>query len=140
MRPIPFNSLDAIDSPADEANHSSFLFDQFRRRVARSKRETPTGVVPHPELTPQQRQHIQARSINPMSGAGAGGFGSGSSGGGVPIRRFGGTGGSVAERVMIFERCPVFGTDGRAGGAATATPGEKPNWRANLPDTNNRVS
>ena len=35
-----------------------FLLEQLRRRTAR--RSTP--VAPHPELTPQQRQHIIERS------------------------------------------------------------------------------
>ena len=35
-----------------------FMLEQLRRRTAR--RSTP--VAPHPELTPQQRQHIIERS------------------------------------------------------------------------------
>jgi len=159
-----FDSFDAIDAlsnasgDGDASSHSSYLFDQFRRKVARSKRETP--LAPHPELTPQQRQHIQARSSaaaavsagqtggGPLAVAGMGG---GAAIVGGPMRRFN-TGGSVAERVMIFERCPVFGTSGGgadgkatagggAGGAGSAEKKKEPNWRANLPEqTNNRLN
>lgn len=43
---------------------------------------------PHPELTPQQKQHIV--DINSAQNQ--------------PPKRFGG---SVADRVMLFERCPI---------------------------------
>ena len=125
----PFDdAVDSISNASDDSSsHSSFLFDQFRRRVARSKRETPSA--PHPELTPQQRQHIQARTTTPQAQT----VGSA----GAPMRRFN-TGGSVAERVMIFERCPVFGTEAKGGNNEKK---KEPNWRANLPETtNNRVS
>ncbi|XP_059082126.1 uncharacterized protein LOC131879739 isoform X1 [Tigriopus californicus] len=78
---------------------SNLILDQLRRRSAR--REIPSA--PHPELTPQQKQHIMERSSqgpNSTSSFGSSGF---------PFRRFLG-GGSVAERVLIFERCPVFQT------------------------------
>lgn len=46
----------------------------------------PDQQVPHPELTTSQRQHIRQTAAN-------------------PVRPFL-TKGSVAERVLIFERCP----------------------------------
>ena len=49
--PFDVDSVDGAMASDDSSNHSSYLFDQFRRRVARSKRETPSA--PHPELTPQ---------------------------------------------------------------------------------------
>ena len=116
---------------------SSFLFDQFRRRtVARTK---PPDAPPHPELTPAQRQHIQDKRTIPNQEIQA-----------SPVPRRFNTGGSVAERVMIFERAPsLFSSDGIKASAAASSlssPGEiekkkEPNWRANLPDTStsNRV-
>lgn len=83
----------------DMDDGSNLILDQLRRRSAR--REIPSA--PHPELTPQQKQHIMERSSlgpNSTSSFGSSGF---------PFRRFLG-GGSVAERVLIFERCPVFQT------------------------------
>ena len=79
----------------DSSGHSSFLFDQFRRRIAAKNKQ---AAPPHPELTPQQRQHIYERST-PSGAALANSQ--------QPLRRIM-SGGSVAERVMIFERCPVF--------------------------------
>ena len=90
---------------------------QFRRRTVTK----PDVAPPHPELTPVQRQHIQARStstqgVGPgpslgVAGAVGGGPVVGVAGapgqGHIPMRRFN-TGGSVAERVMIFERAPTL--------------------------------
>lgn len=56
-------------------------------RVAGVRR---TEQVPHPELTTQQKQHIRAQADKVA---------------GSPIRPFL-TRGSVAERVLIFEKCP----------------------------------
>ena len=65
---------------------------------------------PHPELTPQQKQHISERSspANLANSVNAAGVNPNIAiaGGVQPPKRFGG---SVAERVMIFERCPIFG-------------------------------
>ena len=79
----------------DTSGHSSFLFDQFRRRIAAKNKQ---AAPPHPELTPQQRQHIYERSTP---------NGTLLANSQQPLRRIM-SGGSVAERVMIFERCPVF--------------------------------
>eukprot|EP00095_Tigriopus_kingsejongensis_P009734 maker-scaffold429_size173697-snap-gene-0.35 protein:Tk09734 transcript:maker-scaffold429_size173697-snap-gene-0.35-mRNA-1 annotation:"hypothetical protein D910_10866" len=104
-----FNSVkNAFERIADDGepefvemeDSSNLILDQLRRRS--NRREIP--FAPHPELTPQQKQHIMERSsMGPHSGST--GFGST----GFPFRRFLG-GGSVAERVLIFERCPVFQT------------------------------
>lgn len=57
--------------------------------------------VPHPELTSQQKQHIRAAAA-----AAAASDTAGTSGNIVnPVRPFL-TRGSVAERVLIFEKCP----------------------------------
>ena len=81
----------------------------------------PDVAPPHPELTPVQRQHIQARSTS-TQGVGPGpslgvaeavgggpvvGVAGAPGQGHIPMRRFN-TGGSVAERVMIFERAPTL--------------------------------
>jgi hypothetical protein len=108
----PFNRSDefldggGVDDPS---GHSSFLFDQFRRRVAAKNKQS---APPHPELTPQQKQHIYERSSSIPAGMSL-------NNPQQPLRRIL-SGGSVAERVMIFERCPVFnapdtGKDGRVG-------------------------
>ena len=55
----------------------------------RSRPQRPLIAPPHPELTPQQKQHIV--DLNSAQNQ-------------APPKRFGG---SVAERVMIFERCPI---------------------------------
>ncbi|XP_049822066.1 serine/threonine-protein phosphatase 2A regulatory subunit B'' subunit alpha isoform X2 [Aethina tumida] len=52
----------------------------------RATTRRPEQTVPHPELTTSQRQHLRQTSAN-------------------PVRPFL-TRGSVAERVLIFERCP----------------------------------
>jgi len=77
---------------------SAFLLEQFRRRNKRRMTETP--AAPHPELTPQQRQHISNRTATPTASQQS-----------VPIRRMM-PGGSVAERVLMFEKVPpMFGLD-----------------------------
>ncbi|XP_067014157.2 uncharacterized protein [Anabrus simplex] len=58
-------------------------------------------AVPHPELTTQQRQHIRAAAAAAAANLPAGG-----SSGNNPVRPFL-TRGSVAERVLIFEKCPT---------------------------------
>ena len=76
---------------------SSFLLEQLRRR---NKRRMETPAAPHPELTPQQKQHIFERSSTPSTLQP-----------GAPMRRML-PGGSVAERVLMFEKSPsLFGLD-----------------------------
>ncbi|KAF4524700.1 hypothetical protein B566_EDAN014301 [Ephemera danica] len=58
-----------------------------------SQRRASKASVPHPELTSQQRQHIRERAGPPSSAVLN------------PVRPFL-TRGSVAERVLIFEKCP----------------------------------
>ena len=71
------------------------VFNTFRRR---NKRRMETPAAPHPELTPQQKQHIFERTSTP-----------GNLQPGAPTRRIL-PGGSVAERVLMFEKSPfVFG-------------------------------
>jgi len=57
-----------------------------------SPRPRSEQTVPHPELTSQQRQHIRAAAAATVTGNN-------------PVRPFL-TRGSVAERVLIFEKCP----------------------------------
>ena len=88
------SSVNGLDDPS---SHSSFLFDQFRRRVAAKNKQQ--AALPHPELTPQQKQHIYERSSSSPAGSSL-------TSPQQPLRRIM-SGGSVAERVMIFERCPT---------------------------------
>ena len=109
MRPNSLLARNAsmFDTPGWADDPSSFLLEQLRRRKLR-RMETPPAA-PHPELTPMQRQHIIERSA---AGSGSG-VGAGGSGGSmqVPIRRML-PGGSVAERVMLFENSPsIFGLE-----------------------------
>ena len=85
------------------------MLEQLRRRTAR--RSTP--VAPHPELTPQQRQHIIERSNSTGSMAPPAAVSANAaypvlnySSQGFPMRRFL-SGGSVAERVLAFEKSPT---------------------------------
>ncbi|CAG0921573.1 unnamed protein product, partial [Notodromas monacha] len=94
------------DGPTAES--TSQMAEWFRRKAARK------GNLPHPELTEQQRQHIKERSMSPTTYYNAAG---------VPIRPFL-TRGSVAERVLIFEKCPTEVRD-RTGAGSLGT------WRTN---------
>jgi len=93
VRPNSFGSMgkSIFDSPWGE-DPSSFLLEQFRRR---NKRRMEMPSAPHPELTPEQKQHISDRT--------------------TPLRRMysgGRPGGSVAERVLMFEKSPsAFGVE-----------------------------
>merc|ERR1719245_519445 len=93
VRPNSFGSMgkSIFDSPWGD-DPSSFLLEQFRRR---NKRRMEMPSAPHPELTPEQKQHISDRS--------------------TPLRRMypgGRPGGSVAERVLMFEKSPsAFGVE-----------------------------
>merc|ERR1719410_1205371 len=95
VRPNSFGSMgkSSFESPwADDP--SAFLLEQFRRR---NKRRNEIPSAPHPELTPEQKQHISERSSGIQPGA--------------PLRRML-PGGSVAERVLMFEKSPsAFGVD-----------------------------
>ena len=94
IRPNSFSAMGSGSlferSPWGE-DPSAFLLEQFRRRNKR--RMEPPGA-PHPELTPQQKQHISDRT-EPASQQ-------------LPRRLL--PNGSVAERVLMFEKSPsVFG-------------------------------
>ena len=73
----------------------SFLLDQLRRR---HKRRMETPAAPHPELTPQQRQHISERTATAAAASTPLNV--------MPSRRAMLPGGSVAERVLMFEKSP----------------------------------
>jgi len=97
VRPNSFGSMgkSTLDSPwADDP--SAFLLEQFRRR---NKRRMEMPSAPHPELTPEQKQHISERSSSGLMPVGN------------PLRRML-PGGSVAERVLMFEKSPsAFGVE-----------------------------
>ncbi|XP_064456710.1 mucin-5AC-like [Ornithodoros turicata] len=57
--------------------------------------DTVSPSIPHPKLTSSQKQHIRERSLSPTERGHAH----------VPVKPFL-TKGSVAERVLLFERCP----------------------------------
>lgn len=86
----------------------STLPEFYRRKLRKMQRkagspEPLAGVLatlPHPELTDQQKAHIRERSQSPTAAAFH------AAAGAAAIRPFL-TQGSVAERVMIFERAPV---------------------------------
>lgn len=59
----------------------------------------PTHSIPHPKLTSMQKQHIRDRSLSPTAMSMVDGSGP------APVRPFLSKG-SVAERVMLFERAP----------------------------------
>merc|ERR1719402_832337 len=103
VRPNSFTSMgrslfdrdsDRMSSSPWGDDPSAFLLEQFRRR---NKRRNEIPSAPHPELTPEQKQHISDRSSGMQPGA--------------PLRRML-PGGSVAERVLMFEKSPsAFGLD-----------------------------
>ncbi|XP_042206312.1 uncharacterized protein LOC121855441 [Homarus americanus] len=88
---------------ADEVG--STLPEFYRRKLRKMRKAgSPEPLVagsistlPHPELTDQQKAHIRERSQSPTTGYNSAG---------VAIRPFL-TQGSVAERVLIFERAPA---------------------------------
>ncbi|KAJ8870960.1 hypothetical protein PR048_027262 [Dryococelus australis] len=88
---------------------------RYAQPVAARGRLEAGRTVPHPELTNLQRQHL----LRTVPGAAA------AAAGANPVRPFL-TRGSVAERVLIFEKCPPTELllDKRRGLGATAAP-----WR-----------
>ena len=96
-QPFPFLSplgAPTVDPFGDE-------LDFFSR--IRSRPQRPLIAPPHPELTPQQKQHISERSSAAVAATAE-----------IiqnqPPKRFGG---SVADRVMLFERCPIINNDSK---------------------------
>lgn len=93
----------ALGIQADEVG--STLPEFYRRKLRKMRKAgSPEPLVagsisalPHPELTDQQKAHIRERSQSPTAGYNSAG---------VAIRPFL-TQGSVAERVLIFERAPA---------------------------------
>lgn len=81
--------VEAKDQDRDIAGTS-----RWGPRVNSPSRPRLEQLVPHPELTTQQRQHIRANAATAAAGSGNN-----------PVRPFL-TRGSVAERVLIFEKCP----------------------------------
>ena len=129
VRPNSFSSMGSrslFDGSPWGENPSAFLLEQFRRR---NKRRMEVPGAPHPELTPQQKQHISDRSAEGMTGA--------ASIQQLPRRLL--PNGSVAERVLMFEKSPSMFGDVRVppqrkepqltGTSITSTP-----WRASAQD------
>ncbi|MPC18324.1 hypothetical protein E2C01_011206 [Portunus trituberculatus] len=96
-------SRGALGIQADEVGST---LPEFYRRKLRKMRKAGSpepsvvgsiSALPHPELTDQQKAHIRERSQSPTAGYNSAG---------VAIRPFL-TQGSVAERVLIFERAPA---------------------------------
>ncbi|XP_077513907.1 uncharacterized protein LOC144124864 isoform X2 [Amblyomma americanum] len=80
--------------------------------------------IPHPRLTSSQKQHIRERSLSPTERTHMH----------VPVRPFL-TKGSVAERVLLFERCPERTSLERAPGAAKGKPTVYSTWKHGSADT-----
>nr|XP_045610119.1 AF4/FMR2 family member lilli-like isoform X4 [Procambarus clarkii] len=89
-----------------QADEVGSTLPEFYRRKLRKMRKAGSpeplvagsiSALPHPELTDQQKAHIRERSQSPTTGYNSAG---------VAIRPFL-TQGSVAERVLIFERAPT---------------------------------
>ena len=126
---LDFPKFGEIDEATSTTN---LMLEQLRRRTAR-RRDTP--AAPHPELTPQQKQHIFERSVTPNTlNYNSQGF---------PLRRFL-SGGSVAERVMIFERCPVFSPELKESRIPSNLVEKKrepaiASWRNNLHEVQNKT-
>lgn len=120
----PGDELQAAGQQPQSAGNSGLSLEALRRMKTRKMRKSPepqpTGTgsntsptsspLPHPELTVQQKQHLRERNLQQQ---GAGGHHATSVGlpvqytsTGIPIRPFL-TRGSVAERVLIFEKCPT---------------------------------
>ncbi|KAI9556816.1 hypothetical protein GHT06_016607 [Daphnia sinensis] len=122
----PADELQASAQHSQSAGNSGLNLEALRRMKTRKMRKSPepqpTGCgsnttsptsspLPHPELTVQQKQHLRERNLQQQ---GAGGHHHATSVGlpvqytstGIPIRPFL-TRGSVAERVLIFEKCPT---------------------------------
>lgn len=83
--------VDEVDSCKVVKDEKDFVSSRWGPRVNAVKPKVE--VVPHPELTVQQKQNIRSAAISS-----SGTFSN-------PVRPFL-TRGSVAERVMIFEKCP----------------------------------
>ncbi|XP_014221215.1 uncharacterized protein LOC106648660 isoform X3 [Trichogramma pretiosum] len=86
-----FKDADKDEEKKEEAkDDKDFIASRWGLRL-NSPRPRPVEQVPHPELTTQQKQHIRAAAATNT--------------GNNPVRPFL-TRGSVAERVLIFEKCP----------------------------------
>lgn len=127
--PGPVNLGDELQSALQQsqlaAGSSGLSLEALRRMKTRKMRKSPepqptgsgsntgsptSSPLPHPELTVQQKQHLRERNLQQQ---GSSGHHVGSVGlavqytsTGIPIRPFL-TRGSVAERVLIFEKCPT---------------------------------
>ena len=128
VRPNSFTAMGSrslFDGSPWGDDPSAFLLEQFRRR---NKRRMEVPAAPHPELTPQQKQHISDRS---EQGSGSASIQQ------LPRRLL--PNGSVAERVLMFEKSPSMFGDVRVppqrkepqltGTSITSTP-----WRATAQD------
>ena len=103
------------DAGKDEKD---FIASRWGLRL-NSPRPRPVEQVPHPELTTQQKQHIRAAAATNT--------------GNNPVRPFL-TRGSVAERVLIFEKCPSeLMLDKRGPGRSASN-----SWRTGQ-ETNNKA-
>lgn len=121
----PADEFQASAQQSQLAGSSGLNLEALRRMKTRKMRKSPepqpagggsnttsptSSPLPHPELTVQQKQHLRERNLQQH---GAGGHHATSVGlpvqytsTGIPIRPFL-TRGSVAERVLIFEKCPT---------------------------------
>ncbi|XP_013773902.1 uncharacterized protein LOC106458889, partial [Limulus polyphemus] len=91
MEQIDLNNENGVDEHVYEALQKYAVRKTYCDRVT----ESSTPAIPHPKLTMAQKQHIRERSLSPTDRYHSH----------VPIKPFL-TKGSVAERVLLFEKCP----------------------------------
>lgn len=91
MEQIDLNNENGVNEHVYEALQKYAVRKAYCDRVT----ESLTPAIPHPKLTMAQKQHIRERSLSPTDRYHSH----------VPIKPFL-TKGSVAERVLLFEKCP----------------------------------
>lgn len=119
----PSPSTDQNEQPTAQPSQENNL-EALRRLKTRKLRKSPEppstqpnmASIPHPELTQQQKQHLRERGQQQVGGA-------------APVRPFL-TRGSVAERVLIFEKCPAAVASEGGGFYAKATERTTPSGAA----------
>ncbi len=123
VRPPGPGATESADESQSQQSQPGLSLDALRRMKTRKMRKSPepqpsgsntgsptSSPLPHPELTVQQKQHLRERNLQ-QQGTGVHhvnsvGLAVQYTSTGIPIRPFL-TRGSVAERVLIFEKCPT---------------------------------
>ena len=150
--PVRPPSAEPASDESQQTTGSGLSLEALRRMKTRKMRKSPepqptgstsptSSPLPHPELTVQQKQHLRERNLQ-QQGTGhvnSVGLAVQYTSTGIPIRPFL-TRGSVAERVLIFEKCPTAivsesaaNKSERTTPAASATPSTEKSKRAGSP-------